>query len=195
LETASPLRRRSLVDGWFWASHCCWSPGSCCSCDSPRTGQHPLAGGRRARTGRLPPASTPAERRLKHGCGLRTAAVDACMSRPDEALGTALGQDHHHGNDSLHRQALVSHSGPWRLPSPERSRASPLSDPEKRSSRDAHFPRSAGIQAGHREGVSPKESGSRMLGGQAFAGRLDWARGRSTDGQCRHRRRRPTGNG
>ena len=43
-------------------------------CDSPEPAQHPLAGGRRARTGRLPPVSTPAKRRSKHADVSRTAA-------------------------------------------------------------------------------------------------------------------------
>ena len=42
--------------------------------------------------GRLPPGSTPAERRLKPGCVSRTAAAVAPVGQPDEALGTVLGQ-------------------------------------------------------------------------------------------------------
>ena len=42
--------------------------------------------------GRLPPGSTPAERRLKPGCVSRTAAAVAPVDRPDEALSAVLGQ-------------------------------------------------------------------------------------------------------
>jgi hypothetical protein len=59
------------------------------------------------RTGRLPPGSTPAERRLKHGCIPRIAAPVAPVDRPDEALGALLGDDHHLDNDRLHHRALA----------------------------------------------------------------------------------------
>lgn len=43
--------------------------------------------------GRLPPGSTPAERRWKHGRVSRIAAAVAPVDRPDEALATILGED------------------------------------------------------------------------------------------------------
>jgi hypothetical protein len=50
-------------------------------------------------------------RRWKHAGLSRATAAVGQVDRPDEALGTVLGEDHHHGDDRLHRRALVHRHG------------------------------------------------------------------------------------
>ena len=59
----------------------------------PPNRTHPLAGGRGARKCRLPPGSTPAERRWKHRCVSRATGAVGLVGRPDGALDSVLGQD------------------------------------------------------------------------------------------------------
>jgi hypothetical protein len=54
-------------------------------------------------------------RRWKHAGLSRATAAVGQVDRPDEALGTVLGEDHHHGDDRLHRRALVRQSRRRRL--------------------------------------------------------------------------------
>jgi hypothetical protein len=59
-------------------------------------------------------------RRWKHAGLSRATAAVGQVDRPDEALGTVLGEDHHHGDDRLHRRALVRQSRRRRLPRRQR---------------------------------------------------------------------------
>ncbi len=81
-----------------------------------------LPGGRRARMGRLPTGSTPAERRLKP----RVRLANRRGRRPCRPAGRGprhgSRKDHHRGDDRLHRRALIRRSRRRRLPRRRSSR-------------------------------------------------------------------------